>query len=143
MATASAMWNGSNWRMKEERLAEMEDGVRLWVLEGAWRPVGSCTGISSQRTVSRVRATIDQQLTPPPPVFLDESQTKVKLGDFGLSKNLGGNKFTKTYVGVREVDTARFEVMLTTCGRHHSICRQKFSLSPSTERNPTFGAWAA
>lgn len=26
----------------------------------------------------------------------------LKLGDFGLSKNLGGQMFTQTYVGVRE-----------------------------------------
>jgi hypothetical protein len=35
-------------------------------------------------------------------VFLSEKQDMLKLGDFGLSKNLGGQMFTQTYVGVRE-----------------------------------------
>jgi hypothetical protein len=35
------------------------------------------------------------------PVFLSEKQDMLKLGDFGLSKNLGGQMFTQTYVGVR------------------------------------------
>lgn len=33
-------------------------------------------------------------------VFLNEKQDMLKLGDFGLSKNLGGQMFTQTYVGV-------------------------------------------
>jgi serine/threonine protein kinase len=33
-------------------------------------------------------------------VFLNDKQDMLKLGDFGLSKNLGGQTFTQTYVGV-------------------------------------------
>jgi hypothetical protein len=33
-------------------------------------------------------------------VFLAENKETLKLGDFGLSKNLGAKTFTDTYVGV-------------------------------------------
>lgn len=48
------------------------------------------------------------------PVFLSEKQDMLKLGDFGLSKNLGGQMFTQTYVGVR---TGR-EIFPTNRCRH-------------------------
>ncbi|KAJ9115079.1 hypothetical protein QFC22_005407 [Naganishia vaughanmartiniae] len=35
----------------------------------------------------------------PENIFLNEKQDMLKLGDFGLSKNLGGQSFTQTYVG--------------------------------------------
>ncbi len=69
-------------------------------------------------------------------VFL--SDDFVKLGDFGLSKDMGTAAFTSTYVGVSRT-------IYTICRqaerryRHPSICLQKSLQRTSTIPNPISG----
>lgn len=72
----------------------------------------------------------------------------LKLGDFGLSKNLGGQMFTQTYVGVRIGQDASAqqtvaEILICTSNRRRSICPQKSCKRIDMTPNQTYGAWDA
>lgn len=56
-------------------------------------------------------------------VFLDENNT-VKLGDFGLSKQLAQASFANTYVGVRLIPSLSSLSLSYYLPRLHITCRQ-------------------
>ena len=63
----------------------------------------------------------------PRTVFLDE-QDNIKLGDFGLSKNLAAGAFTQTYVGVGHFFLPADLITRRSWGtwfRLHFTCRQR------------------
>ena len=73
-------------------------------------------------------------------VFLDDNNT-VKLGDFGLSKQLAQASFANTYVGVSiAVDSSVITLInFLPFSRPHTICPPSLCKRKLTTQNRTFG----